>query len=143
MRRPYSSWAIYLWGIRMSTHTYSDIDFNFNLNPLSNDLAIKTDVESVKQSIRNLLLTEYYERPFQSHIGSQIRSALFEVAYIGDVVLKKTIENCINNFEPRVQIIKIITTQSADEHSLYVSLDFNIKNTTKTNTMELTLEKNR
>ena len=64
--------------VKQKTKIYSDIDLRFTANPISGDVAKKYDVNAVKQSLRNLVLTQYYERPFQPNLGSPIYKLLFE-----------------------------------------------------------------
>ena len=61
-----------------SNKTYSDLNLNFTKNPATNDVARLTDVEAVRRSVRNLILTNEFERPFHPEIGSSIRGLLFE-----------------------------------------------------------------
>ena len=61
-----------------SNNLYSDLNLNFNKNPATKDIAKLKDVEAVKRSVRNLILTNRFERPFHPEIGSDIRALLFE-----------------------------------------------------------------
>ena len=64
-----------------NTRNFSDIDLTFIANPVTGDLSKKYDENAVKQSIKNLVMTRNYERPFNSSIGSQIYNVLFEPIY--------------------------------------------------------------
>ena len=57
---------------------YSDLDLTFNRLPVTNDVALRYDDQAVIASVRNLLLTNFYERPFQPNLGSNIDKLLFE-----------------------------------------------------------------
>ena len=63
---------------KRSSRVYKDLNLNFTRNPVTGDVATVTDVNAVKRSIRNLLLTNHYERPFHPEIGSDIPALLFE-----------------------------------------------------------------
>jgi phage baseplate assembly protein W len=127
-----------------NTRTFSDLDLNFTKNPVTMDVTRRYDEDAVKNALKNLILTSNYERPFHSEIGSPIRKLLFEPAtpMLG-AMLARTIEDVINTFEPRVNIIDIICAVSQDEHTIDVSIEFTILNTTAPITLDLTLQRTR
>ena len=113
-----------------NSRTFTDIDLNFLAHPVTKDVTIKTNEQAVKSSIRNLILTSNYERPFHPEIGSQINSLLFEPATpMLPIMLKKAIEFTIYNFEPRVSLTGVDVILSEDENSLDVNIEFVIINT--------------
>jgi phage baseplate assembly protein W len=127
-----------------NTRTFSDLDFNFTKNPVTLDVTRRYDEDAVKNALKNLILTGNYERPFHSEIGSPIRKLLFEPAtpMLG-AMLKRTIQDVINTFEPRVNIVDIICVVNPDEYSIDVSIEFTILNTTAPITLDLTLQRTR
>lgn len=128
----------------MATRTFVDIDPTFLLNPVTNDLAIRTDSRAIAFSIKNLILTGNGERPFNSSIGSPIKRMLFEL--YGDqmkIVLKKIIADTIFNFEPRVSLIDILINESPDNNLIYVSVQYKIKNTEQPYQVDVTLQRTR
>jgi phage baseplate assembly protein W len=127
-----------------NTRTFSDLDFNFTKNPVTLDVARRYDEDSVKNALKNLILTNNYERPFHSEIGSPIKRLLFEPAspMLG-AMLKRTIRDVINTFEPRVNIIDIICVVASDEQTINVTIEFTILNTTAPITLDLTLQRTR
>lgn len=127
-----------------NTRTFSDLDLNFTKNPVTKDVSRRYDEDAVKNSLKNLILTNNYERPFHSEIGSPIRKLLFEPAspMLG-AMLKQSIGDVIRNFEPRVQIIDIICIVAQDEYTIDVSIEFTILNTTAPITLDLTLQRTR
>ncbi len=127
-----------------NTRTFSDLDFNFMANPVSGDVARKFDENSIKQSVKNLVLTQNYERPFHPEIGSPIRGLLFEPATpMLSIMIKQAIIDTITNFEPRVKLIDVIVTLAPDNNELYVSIEFAIVNTTTPLSLNLVLERTR
>jgi hypothetical protein len=113
-----------------NSRTFTDLDLNFLAHPVTKDVTIKTNEQAVKSSIRNLILTSNYERPFHPEIGSQINSLLFEPATpMLPIMLKKAIEFTIYNFEPRVSLTGVDVILSEDENSLDVNIEFVIINT--------------
>lgn len=130
-----------------NTRIFSDIDLNFTAMPVpggKGDVAKKYDVNAIKQSVKNLVMTNNYERPFHPEIGSQIQSLLFEpFSPLLQAMLEKTIVNTINNFEPRVQLLKVEVTLNPDNYTAYVSIVFTIVNTETPITIDLTLQRTR
>lgn len=127
-----------------NTRTFSDIDMGFLVHPVSRDVTKKYDENSIKQSIRNLILTKNYERPFRSDIGSQIKSLLFEpITPMLAAVMKRTIENTINTYEPRVNLLDISVLLSPDNNGVYVTVVFAIVNTSTPISVDLFLERTR
>jgi phage baseplate assembly protein W len=123
---------------------YSDLDLTFNRTPVKNDVALSYDEQAVIRSVRNLLLTNFYERPFQPNLGSNINKLLFEpVNSLTSGNLKADIENVIKNYETRVSIDEIIVTPNADENAYYITLQFYIGNNTSPTTVNLVLERSR
>ena len=113
-----------------NTRTFSDLDFNFTRHPVTNDVTMKYDQEAIKQSVKSLILTQNYERPFHSEIGSQIRALMFEpVMPMATILLKRAITDTIINFEPRVRLIDVAVKFSPDTNDVYVTIEFSIVNT--------------
>lgn len=127
-----------------NTRTFSDLDLNFTKHPVTKDIVRKFDEEAIKAAVKNLVLTQNYERPFHSEIGSQIRGLLFEPAtpMLG-IMLKRAITDTIINFEPRVRLDDVLITVSPDNNEVYVSIEFTIINTTRPVTVDLILTRTR
>jgi phage baseplate assembly protein W len=127
-----------------STRLFSDIDLNFTAHPVTKDITRRFDENSIKASIKNLLLTRNFERPFHSEIGSPIRALMFELpGPMFDVMLQRAIIDVINNFEPRVEIIDVLVNDASDLNAVYVTLEFKIVNTERPITLDLALERTR
>jgi phage baseplate assembly protein W len=123
---------------------YSDIDLTFLPNPLTGDVSMSYDEQSVVRSVRNLLLTNFYERPFQPKLGSNLNAFLFENSSIlmADAI-EADITNTITNFEPRVTLYQVNVTPSDDENGYYVTLTFYVGNNTNTSTVNVLLQRDR
>lgn len=127
-----------------NTRIFSDLDFNFTAHPVTGDVTRRYDEDAVKSSLKNLILTRNFERPFHSEIGSPIRALLFEPATpMLAVMLKQAIIDVVNNFEPRVNLIDVYTNVDSDSNSIDVSIEFKIVNTERPITLDLTLERTR
>jgi phage baseplate assembly protein W len=123
---------------------YSDLDFSFTRTPGKNDIALSYDEMAVIRSVRYLLLTKNYERPFQSNIGYRIEQLLFEpVDYLTAQSLKTEIETVVNNFEPRVKLIQVTIYEKPDDNAYSVSLEFYIGNNVEPTAINLILERTR
>lgn len=123
---------------------YTDLDFSFTRTPGKNDIALSYDEMAVIRSVRYLLLTKNYERPFQSNIGSRIEQLLFEpVDYLTAQSLKTEIETVVNNFEPRVKLIQVTIYERVDDNAYSVSLEFYIGNNVEPTAINLILERTR
>lgn len=127
-----------------NTRIFSDLDFNFTKHPVTKDIIRRYDEDAVKNSLKNLILTNNYERPFHSEIGSPIKKLLFEPAtpMLG-AMMKRTIQDLINTFEPRVNVIDIIVMSNEDANAIDISIEFTILNTTAPVTLDLTLQRTR
>jgi phage baseplate assembly protein W len=127
-----------------NTRIFSDIDLNFIANPATGDISMRYDENAVKASVKNLVLTQHFERPFHSNIGSPINSLLFDLASpLLTVTLKRAITDLINNHEPRVNLLDVIVNLSPDNNSVYVTIEFSILNTQRPITIDLVLERTR
>lgn len=127
-----------------NTRLFSDLDLNFAKHPVTSDVSRKFDDEAIKQSVKNLILTQNYERPFHSEIGSQIRGLLFEPATpMLSMMLKRAISDTIINFEPRVKLIDVIVKLQPEQNSVNVTIIFSIINTIRPITVNLTLKRTR
>ena len=127
-----------------NTRIFSDLDLNFTVHPVSKDISRKYDENAIKQSIKNLLLTRNFERPFHSEIGSPIRAMLFELpGPMFTVMLQRAVIDVINNFEPRVEVLDVRINDSIDTNAVYITLEFKIVNTERPITLDLALERTR
>lgn len=127
-----------------NSRTFVDIDLNFMAHPVTKDVTVKTNEQAIKSSIRNLILTSNYEKPFHPEIGSQIKSLLFEPATpMLPIMLRKAIEFTIYNFEPRVSLTNVEATVSEDENSIDVTVEFVIINTSTPVALDLILYRTR
>lgn len=127
-----------------NTRTFSDIDLNFTAHPVTKDVSKKYDDNAIKQSIKSLVLTRNYDRPFHSEIGTPLSSLMFEpVSPVTAQLIKKVIEQTIINFEPRVVLTDVQVKFSPDNYSVYCSIEYRIVNTNAPQMVNLTLKRTR
>ena len=127
-----------------NTRRWADLDLDFTAHPVTKDIVLKKDVEAVKRSIRNLLLTNQYERPFQPNIDGGVTRHLFELSTPHTIHnIESAIKNCIYNYEPRAEVINVFVAGDLDNNGFNVSLTFRVINTPDPVTVELFLERLR
>jgi len=111
----------------MATNTiiYSDFMTNMNRSPLKKDLSVLENVDAVKKAVRNLVLTNFFERPFQPLLGSNIRAQLFEnQTPTLDTEIRKSIEDVILNYEPRAQVVDVKVISNIDYNEIRIIIAF-------------------
>ena len=127
-----------------STRTFRDLDLNFEIHPVRKDINILKNEFAIINSVKNLVLTNFYERPFQPQLGSNVRRLLFEnIDTLVASQLERAIEETILNFEPRVQISKITALPRPDENKYMVELEFFVINNPNPITINFFLERVR
>jgi len=128
-----------------ASQIYSDIDLFFGPKTGSKDITKVIDVTAVKRSVRNLILTNPYEKPFHPEIGSGVRGVLFELMTpITAYVLTMKIEEVIENFEPRARLVGVRAIPNLDNNAYEVTIEFYVVNApTELVTMEVLLERIR
>jgi phage baseplate assembly protein W len=127
-----------------SARLFSDLDLNFIANPVTGDVSRKYDENAIKQAVKNLVMTNHYERLFHPEIGSQVTQLLFEPAGpLLDAMLTQAITNTITNHEPRVDLMQVSVSSNIDNNAVYVSITFKIINTTSPIVVNLTLQRTR
>jgi len=123
---------------------YTDLDLNFTRHPVKNDLVPRTDENAVVYAVRNLILTNHYERPFHPEIGSNIRKMLFEpLSEFTAKSIARLIEETIRNFEPRAQVQRIDVLPAFDQNAYTVRFEFFLVSNPKPMTVDFLLERVR
>ena len=111
-----------------SNNLYSDLNLNFNKNPATKDIAKLKDVEAVKRSVRNLILTNRFERPFHPEIGSDIRALLFEnMTPTIQTLLTDRIKDVLDTYEPRAVLNDVIVSGDMDLNQYGVTIKFYVR----------------
>jgi len=108
---------------------FRDLDVTFAAKP-SKEISVKKDAAAVKQAVKNLILTNHFEKPFQPFFGGNVRGLLFELA--DDVTgseVEEQIVSAIQQYEPRAQIINVDVNSQPDRNSLAVTITFKVVNT--------------
>ena len=115
--------------IARNVRQYTDLDLFFAKKATSKDISKVTDIQAVKRSIRNLVLTNHYEKPFHPEIGSGVRDMLFEpMTPITAHILTRKIEDVIENFEPRARLISVRAQPNLDRNEYECTIQFFVVN---------------
>ena len=132
-------------GENRAAQVYSDIDLFFGPKNGTSDVNKVTNFTAVKRSVRNLVLTNFYEKPFHPEIGSGVRDILFEpMTPITAYVLTMKIEEVIENFEPRARLVGVRAQPNLDNNAYNVTIEFYVVNApTELVSMEVLLERLR
>ena len=112
-----------------SSKIFKDLNLDFQQNSATKDIQKITDAESVKRSVRNLINTNHYEKPFHPEIGSNLRGMLFELMSPQmNHLITKQIENLINNYEPRCRLVQVHTQPEFERNGYNVQISFYVQN---------------
>ena len=111
-----------------SNNLYTDLNLNFAKNPATKDVTRLKDVEAVKRSVRNLILTNRFERPFHPEIGSDIRALLFEnMTPTIQTLLTDRIRDVLDTYEPRAVLNDVIVSGDMDLNQYGVTIKFYVR----------------
>ena len=125
--------------IDRNVRQYTDLDLFFSKKATSKDISKVTDIQAVKRSIRNLVLTNHYEKPFHPEIGSGVRGMLFELMTpLTAHILTRKIEDVIENFEQRARLISVRAQPNLDRNEYECTVQFFVVNA-PTELVDLTL----
>ena len=126
---------------KRATRIYKDLDLDFGRNTVTNDVNKLTDVEAVKRSVRNLINTNHFERPFHPEIGGNVRALLFEnITPLTSLNLQRKVEEVLNNFEPRAKITQILADPDIDRNGYKLTIKFYVIGIQNPITVETFLE---
>ena len=131
----------------VDTYIYKDLSLFFTPNPVSGDVTMVTDVQDIKRSVRNLIMTNRFEKPFHPEVASHVRDLLFErFTPITFNLLRNRIETVLANYEPRVSVTDVEiddSGQAMDNNNLNVRIFFTLKNDPQIQSVDILLERVR
>ena len=131
----------------VDTYIYKDLSLFFTPNPVSGDVTMVTDVQDIKRSVRNLVMTNRFEKPFHPEVASHVRDLLFErFTPITFNLLRNRIETVLANYEPRVSVTDIEIDDSGramDNNELNVRIFFTLRNDPQIQSVDILLERVR
>jgi phage baseplate assembly protein W len=130
--------------VTRNTRTFSDISLGFGTNPATADVVQVTNEDAVKSSIRNLISTKNFERPFHPEIGCQLHSLLFEnFTPVTIEMAKRMVADVLRAYEPRANILDIRVADSQDNNELVITVIFTLINSDRPVTVTTILDKAR
>lgn len=130
--------------VSKTTDLFSDFAMNLDIHPNTHDVVRIRNEQSITSSIKNLLLTDYYERPFQPTIGSSVRHQLFEIpSLLTAISLQTAIEDTLKNHEPRIQVNSVVVQPSDDMLTYNVTLNYTLINSTTPVSLTMFLDRIR
>ena len=110
---------------------YSDLDLTFTKNPIG-DIYKKTNAAAVKQAVKNLLMTNFGEKPFDPYYGGDLNNFLFELNDgIDEEDIEEQVEQAISNYEPRAKVINVEAFSNPDRNDIRVTVVFKIVSTSE------------
>ncbi len=122
---------------------YSDLDLSLKLHPIRKDIVPLKDDQALKNSVKNLILTNFYERPFQFELGANLRGLLFEPAdAITELALEDNIKRVLKK-EPRIKTTEVEVIDLPDQNSYRISVKFLIKQFDSSSSIEIVLRRLR
>ena len=131
----------------VDTYIYRDLSLFFTPNPVSGDVTMVTDVQDIKRSVRNLVMTNRFEKPFHPEVASHVRDLLFErFTPITFNLLRNRIETVLANYEPRVSVTDVEiddTGEAIDGNELNVRIFFTLRNDPQIQSVDILLERIR
>ena len=123
---------------------FSDLDLRFRRHPNTSDIRPLTDIEAIKNAVKNLLLTNFSEKPFQPRFGGNLNSLLFALnTDIDDDEMKDQIAESIQTFEPRAEVLNITSNLKDVSHEIKVTVTFKVVNTSQVVTTNINLTRLR
>jgi|TARA_B110000967_G_C18889497_1_gene566308 phage baseplate assembly protein W len=123
---------------------YQDFKKDLEISPVSQDITVWKDEDAVKESIRNLILTDRGERLMQPNIGGNLNAMLFEnITPATLILIKNNVENTVNLYEPRAELIDVKVTSQIDDNTVRVNILFYITNVQQPITLDVFLERTR
>ena len=110
---------------KRNSRKFSDIDLNFTRNTITSDIIKVEDIIAVKRSVKNLVQTNFYERPFNPELGCGVRELLFEnFTPMTKIFLEKKIQEVLLNYEPRIDLQSVKVDDDQDNNRLVVDIYF-------------------
>lgn len=127
-----------------TVRNFKDLDLNFITHPVKKDINILVNERAIINAVKNIVLTNHYEKPFFPDYGSNVRKLLFEnFDSVTAIALKNEIEKCLLNFEPRIRIISVNVLPNYDSNAFTVVMEFSIRNISEPITINFMLQRLR
>lgn len=127
----------------MAEPIYTDVDISFKAHPVSGDLIKLNDVNAVKRSIKNIIMSIKYDSPFNPRFGVGIGSFLFDIMTpVTSVIMERKIREQLYEYESRIEILSL-TVEQDNEYSLIVEIVFKVIGFNESQSLTIPLERTR
>tara|TARA_Y100001937_G_C7055556_1_gene301220 strand:+ start:153 stop:551 length:399 start_codon:yes stop_codon:yes gene_type:complete len=127
-----------------NTSRYKDLDLDFLAHPVTGDVVQKSNKESIKQSVKNLIMMNRFDKPFQPQLSGNIRNLLFEPdTPLTKIEMRKSIFDVIKRHEPRVRLIDVRILHNVVQNSYGITIKYQIINSPQVEDLTLTMERLR
>jgi phage baseplate assembly protein W len=136
--------VVYTKGLSTNIRSWADLDLDFAKHPVTKDVVRKTDIEAVKRAVRNIVLTNRYDKPFHPEIDGGVTRHLFGLSTAHtkhDIAL--SIQSCLKNYEPRVIVDNVSVTGDLDKNGFNASIFFRVINSPEPIVVGIFLERTR
>ena len=108
---------------KRSNRIYKDLNMSFTKNPATKDVARLFDVQAIKRAVKNIILTNKYERPFNPDFGCNLRGFLFEnITEPLLVIIKDRVAMAIEKYEPRVSVEDVVVKNDIDKNGINIQV---------------------
>ena len=123
---------------------FRDLDLSLKIHPIRKDVIALKDDNAIKNAVRNLLVSNFFERPFQPSLGANLRGLLFEpMGGITKMNLKENIQRVLVRHEKRIEVLNIAIKEDIEGNSYHATVEFRIKETDTVNDVEIVLRRLR
>ena len=123
---------------------WADLNLSLPLHPIRKDIIPLKDDDAIKNAVKNLILTNFYERPFQPEKAAHLRGILFEPAdTITKIELKERIQNVLEDYEPRVKLNQIQIRDNSERNHWDITIFFKIKQFNQVYSVNVVLQRLR
>ena len=123
---------------------WRDLDLSLKIHPIRKDIIPLKDDVAIKNAVKNLLISNFFERPFQDDLGANLRGLLFEPAgFITEIQLRDNIRTVMNKYEPRVRVTNIDITDLSQQNAYKIIVNFKIKEYDTNDSVEIILRRLR
>ena len=129
---------------KRQSRKFRDIDLDFSRNLVTNDVNVVEDVTAIKRAVKNLVQTNFYERPFHPELGCGVRDMLFEnYTPMTGIFMRRKIEEVLSNYEPRASLSSIQVNEQMDRNAIDVVVNFYVLNLPNPVSVTTTLQRIR
>lgn len=123
---------------------WSDLDLSLKIHPIRKDIIPLRDDAAIKNAVKNLLISNFFERPFQDDLGANLRGLLYEPAdVITEIELRDNIREVLTKYEPRISVTNIVIRDNSQANEYGITVNFNIKEYDSADSVEIVLRRLR